>query len=201
LSHLFPYSYGEAVIRSVLQDLPPADELASQRFAEARILFHEWTAHWIRQERYSQVNVRAGWVNVIGLEPATGRTTRIARLSTNGTSDVIRNVTWLDDVVSQLFHLENLPANFIPPNNETDGEQQIVRFLLVDSSADFWQSDPEPENGAVSEDDPASTEPVDGMPSHPPVTNNTNSATNNPAAVVTVEQNLARLAIVTSNSS
>ncbi len=200
------------MIRSVLQDLPPADELASQRFAEARILFHEWTAYWTRHERFSQVNVRSGWVNIIGLEPATGRTTRIARLSVNGTTDVIRNTTWLDDAVSQVFRLENLPINFTPVSgNGTEGEQQIVRFLLVDNSADFWQSDPEPESGVVSNNatnngagnnnDPASGTPMDGtVPGHPPVVNNSNPAPNNPA-VITVEQNLARLAIAHSSGS
>jgi hypothetical protein len=123
----------------------------------------------------------------------------------NGTTDVTRNITWLDDAVSQVFHLENLPIHFMPAsNNDTEGEQQIVRFLLVDGSADFWQSDPEPENGADSNGDghgnPGVAESSNGaVPGHSPTANNGTST--NPPAVVAVEQNLARLAIVNQISS
>jgi hypothetical protein len=192
------------ICQAVLQDLPPTGELASQRYVKARILLRDWALHWTRNERWTQMNIRAGWVNILGLETGTGRCTRIARLSIDGVSDVTREESWLDDAVQQVFNVQNLPRRFMPPNGDESEEQQVVRFLVVDNSADFWQVEAEVEQNGGEE----GSNVVESMEASNNVAGNqnptaavNNSASANPAAVITVEQNLARLAIVTSASS
>jgi hypothetical protein len=194
--------YGEAISQAVLQDLPPTGELTNQRYVEARILLRDWVTHWTRNERWTQMNVRAGWVNILGLEVVTGRCTRIARLSTDGVSDVIRESTWLDDVVQQVFDLQNLPRRFMPPSGDESDEQQVIRVLLVDNSADFWQGEAEVENNNGDNDNngPEAMEASNNVAAGSAADARNASTNANPAAVVSVEQNLARLAIVTSAS-
>jgi hypothetical protein len=148
------------------------------------------------------MNIRAGWVNILGLEVVMGRCTRIARLSTDGVSDVTRESTWLDDVVQQVFNLQNLPRRFMPPSGDKSDDQQVVRVLLVDNSADFWQVKAEVEQNCGDNDNngPEAMEASSNVAVNPNANGN-GSANANPVAVVTVEQNLARLAIVTSASS
>jgi hypothetical protein len=157
-----------------------------------------------RNERWAQLNVRAGWANIVGLEPATGRVTRIARLSINGTTDAIRDSTWLDDVVPQLFDVENLPAQFMPGRGDNSNvAQSSVRHLIADNSADYWQAESDQEqngNGANNEvDETMETSTID--PQAHPVANNSGTEAHGPVGVGSVEQNLARLAIVTTSST
>jgi hypothetical protein len=134
---------------------------------------------------------------MISFEATTGRTTHIARLSINGTTDVTRNSTWLDDVVPQLFNLTNLPRQFMPRReNETEAEQQIVRYLMVDSSADYWQAEQEAAEQNGDNGGPEAMEASNILAPNPQAVASDGTAVANPAAVVTVEQNLARLAIV-----
>lgn len=67
--------YGDVVSEAVLGDLPPADEQASHRIVEARLLYRDWNVFWSRHEYYAQSQVRAGWVNTVRLDTARGRTT------------------------------------------------------------------------------------------------------------------------------
>ncbi len=127
--------YGDVICEAILGDLPPLDELASQRIAEARLLYRDWTAFWSRHEQWSQAHVRAGWTNVVGLDLDRGRTTRIAQLSLDGRTDVTNNSTWLDDAVAAVFRMDNLPVIFMP-GNETE-QAGTPRTLIVGDSADF----------------------------------------------------------------
>jgi hypothetical protein len=131
--------YGDVVTETVLNDLPPTDEQASQRIAEARLLYRDWNAYWNRHEYWAQAQVRAGWVNVVGLGVERGRTTRINRLSLDGVTNVTTNATWFDRPVSQLFNVEDLPIPFMPGNGLQEGQlQQVTRYLIVADAADYW---------------------------------------------------------------
>jgi hypothetical protein len=147
------------------------------------------------------MNIRAGWINILGLEVVTGRFTRIARLSIDGVSDVIRETTWLDDVVRQAFDLQNLPRRFMPPSGDETEEQQVVRVLLVDNSADFWQAEVEQTEGNNNNNGSEAMEASSITPENPTASAGNGTSSANPGAVVTVEQNLARLAIVPTASS
>jgi hypothetical protein len=127
------------VTEAVLGDLPPADEQASHRITEARLLYSEWIAFWNRHESFAQSQVRAGWVNTVGLDTGRGRTTRINRLSLDGVTDVTNDPTWFDDVVAQLFNVTNLPMAFMPGGEDYEGqEQETIRYLVISDTADYW---------------------------------------------------------------
>jgi hypothetical protein len=131
--------YGDVVTETVLGDIPPADERASQHIAEARLLYRDWTAYWNRHEYWAQAQVRAGWVNVVGLGVERGRTTRISRLSLDGTTNVTTDATWFDGHVSRLFDMSNLPLAFVPGDGLPDGQvQEVTRYLIVADAADYW---------------------------------------------------------------
>ncbi len=138
------FRYGDVVCKAVLGDLPPLDELASQRIAEARLLYRDWTAYWSRHKQWSQAHVRAGWTNIVGLDLDQGRITRIACLSLDGRSDVTNNSTWLDDAVAAIINIDNLPMIFMPGN----GTEQACtpRTLIVGDLAEFWPNRPNPPN-------------------------------------------------------
>jgi hypothetical protein len=131
--------YGDVVVEAVLGDLPPADELTSQRIAEARLLYREWQNFWNRHEYWAQSQVRSGWVCTVGLDVARGRTTRINRLSLDGVTNVTNDDTWLDNHVAQLFNLTNLPLAFMPGEGLHEGQiQEVTRYLIVGDTADYW---------------------------------------------------------------
>jgi hypothetical protein len=64
-------------------------------------------------------------VNIPGLDLDRGRTTRIARLSLDGRTNVTTNATWLDGAVAHLIDLDNLPVIFMP------GNQRFHTLLLM----------------------------------------------------------------------
>ncbi len=138
--------YGDVVIEAVLGDLPLADDRASNHIVEARLLYRDWIAFWNRHESFAQSQVRAGWVNTIGLAPARGRTTRISRLSLDGVTDVTNDETWLDAAVARLFEVDNLPWAFMPGGEEyyNGRVQDTTTYLIVSDSADFWQTQANP---------------------------------------------------------
>jgi hypothetical protein len=112
-------------------------------------MYRDWTAHWNRHEYWSQVQIRAGWVNVVGLGLERGRLTRINRLSLDGVTDVVNNNTWFDGAVSQLFDLTNLPAAFMPGDGVPAGQAQAVtRYLTVADMVDFVAQHNETEEAA-----------------------------------------------------
>ncbi len=150
------------------------------------------------------MNVRAGWINIVGLDSATGRVTCTARLSINGITDVTRNDTWLDSVVPQLFNVENLPIQFMPARgNDSIVEQQCVHHLTTDNSADYWQVETEQEQTGNGANDGAgeNMETSTNNPQVHQVVDNDSGEVTGPVGVGSVEQNLARLAIVPTSSA
>ncbi len=142
--------YGDVVSEAVLGDLPPADEQASHRIVEARLLYRDWNVFWSRHEYYAQSQVRAGWVNTVRLDTARGRTTRINRLSLDGVTDVTNDATWFDAAVARVFNVTNLPMAFMPGGEDyyEGQEQETTRYLIISDTADYWpvQTD-QPEEG------------------------------------------------------
>ncbi len=105
--------------------------------------------YWNRHEYWSQAQIRARWVNVVGLGLERGRLTRINRLSLDGVTDVVNNNTWFDGAVSQLFDLTNLPAAFMPGDGVPAGQAQAVtRYLTVADMVDFVAQHNETEEAA-----------------------------------------------------
>jgi hypothetical protein len=103
-----------------------------------------------------------------------------------------------------MFNVDNLPAQFMPAREGGNiVEQQNARHLTVDNTADFWQADPDPDLNGNENDDKAdeSMETSSAHPQASQVINGSGSDTSGPGVVGSVEQNLARLAIVTTSSA
>jgi hypothetical protein len=67
---------------------------------ELRSFLHAWSTHWSQFEYGEQVHVRTGWVWFAPDTLALGTATRMGRLSSDGTHDVLTEESWLDNEVA-----------------------------------------------------------------------------------------------------
>ncbi len=104
--------YGAALVAVAIDD----DAWNNRPTARNRLyeFMHAWDAHWTRYENSEWAHIRSGWVNVDATTVTNGATQRIVRLSYNGTTDVVNERTWLDDVVRVFVDPERFPPACMP---------------------------------------------------------------------------------------
>jgi hypothetical protein len=104
--------YGAALVAVAIDD----DAWHNRPTARLRLyeFLHAWDAHWTRHENSEWAHVRSGWVNVDANTITNGMGPRLVRLSRNGTSDVINERSWLDEVVGAFVDPDRFPPSTMP---------------------------------------------------------------------------------------
>jgi hypothetical protein len=84
---------------------------------ELRGLLRVWNEHWANYEYMGAAShVRAGWIYHDEGDLANGRDSRVARLSRNGTTDVLQEYSWLDNEIPSFLDPARFPRHVTHPN-------------------------------------------------------------------------------------
>jgi hypothetical protein len=84
---------------------------------ELRGMLRAWNQHWANYEYMgASSHVRAGWIYHEEADLVSGRDSRVARLSRNGSTDVLQEFSWLDCEVLTFLDADRFPRHITHPS-------------------------------------------------------------------------------------